>query len=116
MQQHAQTIAQKYQTDQDRWINAAANIRQPYWDWASNTVPPPEVISLTKVTITTPDGRRTSVDNPLYHYKFHPIDGSFPDPYSGWKTTLRQPTSESPNARDNVSRLKRLTFSLPSPA
>jgi len=100
----ARQIAQKYSTDQDSWIQAAASLRQPYWDWARNAVPPPEVISLQQVTITTPNGRK-AVDNPLIRYKFHPIDQSFPDPYDQWRTTLRQPNSTGPNAKDNVTRL-----------
>ncbi|PPQ85895.1 hypothetical protein CVT25_015834 [Psilocybe cyanescens] len=106
MQKHAAEVAAKYTVDKASWVEAAANIRQPYWDWAVNAVPPVEVIALKQVQITGPNGSKITVDNPLYHYKFNPIDRSFPSPYSGWPTTLRQPTSSRPNATDNVTRLK----------
>lgn len=105
LQQLATTVAAKYTVDQASWKQAAVDLRQPYWDWAANAVPPPEVISLKKVTITGTNGQKVSVDNPLHHYKFHPIDPSFPPPFRGWQTTLRQPTSDRPNATDNVTRL-----------
>ncbi|KAF9560844.1 tyrosinase [Agrocybe pediades] len=106
LQKHAVDIAATYTVNQDSWKTAAANLRQPYWDWAANAVPPAEVISLTKVTITGPNGTRISVDNPLYHYRFHPIDPSFYRPFNQWQTTLRQPNSTRPTATDNVSRLR----------
>jgi tyrosinase len=108
LQQHARTIAARYTVDQAAWKKAAEDLRQPYWDWAANSVPPAEVISLTQVTITTFNGQRVSVDNPLYRYRFHPIDPRFPRPYSGWPTTLRQPTSTRPDATDNIPRLRNI--------
>ncbi|KAF9473594.1 tyrosinase [Pholiota conissans] len=107
LQKHAQDVAATYTTaDKAAWVQAAANLRQPYWDWAANAVPPDQVIGLKQVQITGPNGQKVTVDNPLYHYKFHPIDSSFPRPYSGWPATLRQPNSTRPNATDNVTRLK----------
>ena len=97
VQQHALTIAQKYQ-EQPRWTTAAQNLRAPYWDWATNSVPPPEVISLQTLNITTPDGNTTAVRNPLLQYRFNPISPSFPDPYSSWQTTIRHP--DDPNSPD----------------
>ncbi|KAA1472059.1 photo-regulated tyrosinase [Dentipellis sp. KUC8613] len=114
LQSHAKDIAAKYTVDKDRWSKAAANLRQPYWDWASNTIPPPEVISLQQVTITTFNGSKVKVDNPLVRYKFHPIDPSFPQPYSNWPTTLRHATSNDANAKDNVDELKRTLASVQS--
>nr|QTF98733.1 tyrosinase [Armillaria ostoyae] len=106
LQQHAVAIAEKYTVDNARWKAAAANLRAPYWDWAANSVPPPEVISLATVKIIKPDGKLGSVANPLLKYGFHPIDKSFPPPYSGWRTTLRHPTSANPNATSNIDDLK----------
>lgn len=105
LQQHAIEIAKTY-PDQERWVAAAICLRAPYWDWASNIVPPPEIISLEKIIITTPSGR-TAVDNPLLQYKFNPIDPSFPEPYSAWKTTLRRPTSKNADATSNVEEMIR---------
>ncbi|KAJ7339997.1 tyrosinase [Mycena albidolilacea] len=103
LQRAAIAIAATYTVNKAQFQAAALTLRQPYWDWASNAVPPPEVISLAKVTITTANGQRVQVDNPLRRYTFHPIDPSFPAPYSSWKTTLRQPTTTGPNAVDNVA-------------
>jgi tyrosinase len=69
-------------------------------------VPPDQVIALQQVTITGSDGNQVTVDNPLFQYAFHPIDPSFPSPYSSWQTTLRQPTTEDANAQDDVEQLK----------
>ena len=107
----AQEVAATYTVDQAAWKAAASSLRQPYWDWAANSIPPDEVI-VSEVTITGHDGNRISVPNPLYHYTFHPIDPSFPPPYSGWQTTLRQPTSTQPNATDDIARLKAYDFNL----
>jgi len=110
LQQHALTIAKQYQ-DQDRWLGAAQNLRAPYWDWATKSVPPPEVLSLKDVGIITPesDGNTVPVTNPLYQYTFHPIDPSFPDhpyPYSSWKTTIRHPDHpKSPDATTDAQAL-----------
>ncbi|KAJ7088152.1 photo-regulated tyrosinase [Mycena epipterygia] len=105
LQAAAIRIAATYTVDQDRFKQAAMELRQPYWDWARNSVPPAEVISLDQVTIIAPNGQRTQVDNPLRRYTFHPIDPSFPKTYSGWQTTLRHPDSEGPDAQDNVPEL-----------
>ena len=103
-------IAATYTVDTDDWKQAAANLRQPYWDWAVNAVPPSQVISDTQVTITGPDGNKALVDNPIYHYTFNPIDPSFPQPYSGWQTTIRQPTSQDSDATDDVELLKKYVY------
>lgn len=100
-------IADTYTIDKPRWQKAAADLRQPFWDWARNSVPPAEVISMSKVTIATPDGKQTQIDNPLFHYRFHPIEPTFPEPYINWPTTLRHPNSSGPSAKDNVAELQR---------
>ncbi|KAJ7495027.1 tyrosinase [Mycena latifolia] len=105
LQRAAIAIAATYTVDQDRFTAAALQLRQPYWDWASNSLPPPEVISLDQVSIIAPNGQTIQVDNPLRRYTFHPIDPSFPDPYSGWQTTLRHPDSTDPDATDDVDDL-----------
>ncbi|PBL03308.1 tyrosinase [Armillaria gallica] len=107
LQQHAIAIAETYTVDKASWKAAAADLRAPYWDWAANSVPPPEVISLATVKIIKPDGKLASVTNPLLKYKFHPIDKSFPPRFSEWPTTLRRPTSHSPNATSDIDKLKR---------
>lgn len=107
LQQHALEIANTYQVNKQHWVTVAQNLRAPYWDWATNSVPPDEVISLETVNIITPDGRKTSVANPLLKYTFNPIDPSFPAPYKYWKTTIRHPDNPgSRNATTDVQALK----------
>ncbi|KAH9980147.1 photo-regulated tyrosinase [Lactifluus volemus] len=105
MQRHALDIAGRYQVDKDTWNTAAQNLRAPYWDWATNSLPPAEVISLQSVNIITFDGSTISVPNPLFQYTFHPIDPSFRAPYSQWPMTLRHADSTSPNATTDVQSL-----------
>jgi hypothetical protein len=114
LQQHALDVAKTYRSDQQLWLNAAQNLRAPFWDWATNSVPPPEVVSLQTVNITTPDGKTSSVPNPLLQYTFNPIDPSFPRPWGLLRTTIRSPTSSASNVTD-VQRLIRYDFTLPNP-
>jgi len=115
MQQHALDIAKQYE-DQQRWSSAAQSLRAPYWDWATNSVPPPEVISLQTVDIITPDSNTTTVPNPLYQYTFNPIDKSFPAPYQYWKTTIRHPDNpNSPGATTDAQALTEYDFTFPNP-
>ncbi|KAJ6505752.1 tyrosinase [Mycena vitilis] len=114
-------IAATYTVDQARFKQAALSLRQPYWDWAQHGVPPPEVISLDTVSIIAPDGQKIQVANPLRRYTFHPVDPSFPNPYSGWNTTLRWPNKSGATERISVltgtsksaqSQLKTKTYNL----
>ncbi|KZP16341.1 Di-copper centre-containing protein [Athelia psychrophila] len=107
IQAKAATIAQGYQ-DKMRWNNAATTLRQPFWDWARNAIPPDEIISLKQVTITTPDGKRTKFDNPFLKFKFPSAKSTstFQPPYRGWGTTLRCPPTEAANAQSDVDELK----------
>ena len=108
LHQHAVRIAKTYQVDTQSWVAAAQNLRAPYWDWATNSVPPSQVISDQTVSIVTPDGQTTDVPNPLLQYTFNPIDPSFPLPYSSWQTTIRHPDKpRSPNAKTDVQGLIR---------
>ena len=114
LQQHALEIAKTYQTNQQQWLSAAQDLRAPYWDWATNTVPPPEVISLLTVNIIAPDGKTTSVPNPLYQYTFNPVDHTFPTPWNSWKTTIRHPDNpNSPTATTDSQALKTYDFMFP---
>ncbi|KAI0330497.1 tyrosinase [Cubamyces sp. BRFM 1775] len=105
IQKHAIRIAEQYVTDVCCWRKAAEDVRQPYWEWAKFSIPPPEVVSLQKVAIQTSDGRRTLVRNPLLRYRFQPVDPSFLGSFAKWPTTIRYPTSTSPAAKDDVKRL-----------
>jgi tyrosinase len=105
IQKAAINIAATYTVNKDQYENAAKNLRQPYWDWAQNPIPPPEVISLDEVTIINPSGQQVLVPNPFRRYTFHPIDPSFPEPYASWQTTLRYPTTNDSDATDDVDEL-----------
>ena len=113
MQQRAVEITVTYTGDTKDWKKSITDLCQPYWNWELNTIPPDEVIKQKKVTITDKDGKRVPVDNPLYHYKFHPIDSSFPYPYSQWQTTIRHPTHRNDaDATDNIMLLMSYIFTI----
>lgn len=73
---------------QDRYVAAAQEFRMPYWDWAivsgrGQGVLPLSVQSET-VNVFTPTsgGKLVPMDNPLYSFRFHPLnptEGDFPD-------------------------------------
>jgi tyrosinase len=89
VQQHAAEIAKGYTgIDKDLWAQAAADIRQPFWDWArpGGRVPPKQIISDPRVDITLPSGK-DSVENPFLAFTFP--NGTF----SG--KTLRAPIAGS---------------------
>lgn len=107
MQQHALDIAKNYQ-DKQRWVAAAQTLRAPFWDWATNSVPPPQVIQQETITIlAAPGGTATTVTNPLYQYSFNRKDISgFPSPWNSWLTTIRSPEDpDSPDATTDVQLL-----------
>jgi tyrosinase len=129
LQQHALVIAKKYQ-DQSRWLRAAQDLRAPYWDWAANSIPPPEVISLKYLDIVKPEGKKT-VENPLFQYKFDPVHPSFkkyyddapgppekrkPPPFHEWKTTIRHPDNFGKDAKTDVQKLIECDFTFPDPS
>lgn len=96
--------------DNDRWILEAKQLRLPYWDWASDAVPPNEVISDPKVKIVTPESARCGetvlFPNPLLSYKFP--DGKW-ESFSKFPATVRYPTK---NGKSDVKELTKLV-SLP---
>jgi tyrosinase len=69
------------------WQEAAARLRIPYWDWATDALPPREVWQQTHIEIRVPglDGSTDplTVPNPLYSYKFQEpvpyLKGAEPD-------------------------------------
>ncbi|PIL22741.1 hypothetical protein GSI_15434 [Ganoderma sinense ZZ0214-1] len=94
LQSHAARIAEEYTTETAEWRQAAAEIRQPFWDWAApgQAVLPDEIIRLSKIVIRVkPDGKPTEVDNPFLAYTFKTIIPGCAPPFDKWKTTLRHP-------------------------
>jgi tyrosinase len=87
VQKAATEIAQLYPTDQARWLDAAARLRIPYWDWVTHVIPPKEVLELTELIIETPLGLVTK-RNPLFSYTFHDQErSSLP---ADWNTCTRR--------------------------
>ena len=88
--QRVQAIAQQYlgRPDTAQWLNAANKFRIPYWDWAE-TQTMPEIVSQQQITITTASGSRTMA-NPLYTYRFHPLNANDFPPSSGFLATQPQ--------------------------
>ncbi|KAI9644994.1 hypothetical protein NHQ30_007029 [Ciborinia camelliae] len=98
-------IAQQFEDNSEAYRMAATTLRLPYWDWAAN--PPnngpilPHVLSNPTASVIYPDGTKATVDNPLYSYRFHPLD---PEDFQNagavatWNNTLRRPTSYAPDA------------------
>jgi tyrosinase len=88
-----------------RYEQAAASFRIPYWDWAAQPAAgdyfPNAVGKSATISVITPqsDGKQVPIDNPLYTYKFNPlnpVEGDFaPGIDSEWQNTLRYPTSTS---------------------
>ncbi|KAH7118957.1 hypothetical protein B0J11DRAFT_552225 [Dendryphion nanum] len=87
----------------DRYRKALPSLRLPYWDSAA--VPPsgqgslPMCLQSPKIDVKLPNGTNT-IDNPLYSYRFHPLNqNDLPDyPLANWTTTLRDPSSRDSNA------------------
>ncbi|KAF7890194.1 hypothetical protein EAF00_008509 [Botryotinia globosa] len=93
----------------NRYQQAALTFRMPYWDWAAT--PPagdkyfPTAVGQPLIQIITPtsNNKPVQINNPLYSYKFNPLNplkGDFPStPESRWPTTLRYPTNGSATAK-----------------
>jgi tyrosinase len=90
---------------QQRWRNAAATLRMPYWDWAMDPGNGPTVPTLIRdqqVTVTKPQGRVT-IANPLYSYSW---GSSMPNemgggPWDSWPNTLRRPVGNPTRSNNN---------------
>jgi len=102
-----QQIASEFQDPnlRDKYTAAAQSFRIPYWDWAiavpqGQPVLPASVWSSKTVQVVTPQGT-TTIHNPLYSYKFHPLNSDeLPDaPFSDYPETLRYPDSDQPSAQ-----------------
>lgn len=72
-------IANEYPTGaaRDSAMETANRLRLPFWDWAID--PPnsdgniPSSLRNPMATVTTPDGKKSEIKNPLYRYDFHPL-------------------------------------------
>ena len=108
IQARAVAIARTYTGDRAAHFQAAARaLRLPFWDWASDIVPPRQVIADRQITYTAPDGSRRQMANPLYQYRFHPVDRSFDSPFNTFPITVRHPTGSGSAVQTDVDALRR---------
>ncbi|KAF2277714.1 Di-copper centre-containing protein [Westerdykella ornata] len=81
LQTVAKQIADQFPTDtRSAYQDAANKLRVPYWDWAK-AVPDsepvvPTALSNDKVQVTFPNGTTSEIVNPLFEYRFHPLDNT----------------------------------------
>ncbi|KAF2135447.1 uncharacterized protein K452DRAFT_323045 [Aplosporella prunicola CBS 121167] len=96
---HAVAIAGEFPTGTMRsaYQAAAAKLRFPYWDWATNSVNGnilPGSVSEPTVSVSFPNGTTGQIHNPLYSYRFHPHDPSIGGaPQNQWPETIRAGTT-----------------------
>ncbi|KAF9447414.1 tyrosinase [Macrolepiota fuliginosa MF-IS2] len=96
LQHAAIEVAKKFTVNPKDWVQAALDLRQPYWDWGFQLVPPDQIIKQEQISIVNYDGKPISVSNPFLRYHFNPIDPSFrpyPD-FNTWPTTIRNPNAQ----------------------
>ncbi|KAF1977325.1 Di-copper centre-containing protein [Bimuria novae-zelandiae CBS 107.79] len=127
LQLKAVEIANEYPVGSAREsaLSIADRIRLPYWDWAldpsnsSEGVMPPS-LRRQSATVTFPNGTMGEIPNPLFQYRFHPLNY---DDFSAlaefefmyWNTTIRLPdngTSITAMSRNDLAN-KRATIAQP---
>ncbi|KAF9231286.1 common central domain of tyrosinase-domain-containing protein [Melanogaster broomeanus] len=109
----AQQIANAYPVEGPTWINAAKELRFPYWDWADPKVdeePFPSVFYADELTIRAPgpEGQMVDVPNPLAFYAFPYIPEDFTQNTRGdltayfnlWPQTFRRADSTEAGGSD----------------
>lgn len=81
LHEHAKEIADKFTGNATRaqYQQAAAKLRLPYWDWALDPPNPnegafPECFRRPTAMITVANGTQMEIPNPLFQYKFHPLN------------------------------------------
>src|ERR1700744_3946934 len=88
-----------------KYVAAAQVFRIPYWDWATTASPTfPTLISSPTASVVWTDGTTKTIPNPLYSYKFNPINpssGDFDENWSQFPQTVRYPSSTT-TSRDNL--------------
>ncbi|KAI8939615.1 hypothetical protein NX059_003376 [Plenodomus lindquistii] len=98
-----EVIAQFPSNQQQRWRNAAATLRMPYWDWAIETnTAVPQAMRDPTVRVTKPSGSVT-IPNPIYSYSW---GQSIPPevgggPWNSWPSTLRRPVGGPTRSNNN---------------
>ncbi|KAF4592463.1 tyrosinase 2 [Ophiocordyceps camponoti-floridani] len=93
----AQKIAQTYDDSiRDSYIEAAQQLRAPYWDWAADYRVPPSTYQA-RVNVFTPQGRQW-LQNPLVSYSYPPeaLRGDFTYFRPGSQQIVRCPPRDYP--------------------
>ncbi|KAK2467605.1 hypothetical protein APHAL10511_000460 [Amanita phalloides] len=103
IQQHALQAAKQFHVNKQDWQTSATQLRLPYWDWSTNSVPPDVVINSPTVTITNFDGKPVDVENPLMRYRFQSATLPFDSPFDQYRTTLRH---QDDDGNENIDELK----------
>ncbi|PWI69456.1 hypothetical protein PCL_01103 [Purpureocillium lilacinum] len=106
---HARRLAQSYpQGLREVYVQAANELRSPFWDWAASSVVPPASVPA-KVTINVPNGddvQEEEVDNPLYSYKIpqQVLDGQYGtfDPDNRPRTIRCPPPQTYPDSANDL--------------
>ncbi|KAK3337241.1 hypothetical protein B0T19DRAFT_481606 [Cercophora scortea] len=94
-----------------RYMEAAATFRIPYWDWALNPPTGQSVLPLSVggspyVDVNGPSGVQR-IANPLFSFTFKPLNATafLQAPWDYWTTTLRSPTTNNTDALSNNSQV-----------
>lgn len=110
----AQGIAKGYKNNSMVYLEAANDLRIPYWDWAASPKLP-DIATKPKVEIDTWNGKEI-IRNPLFQYNFHgQLDPNLfpPNATDGWfsnfSTTVRGVNTKD---RNEVSHLDTVNESL----
>jgi tyrosinase len=56
----------------DEYIQAARNLRLPYWKWDGPSLDIPHLVKSKQVSVLAPSGNHETIKNPLESYVFHP--------------------------------------------
>ncbi|QDS78173.1 hypothetical protein FKW77_005300 [Venturia effusa] len=107
---HAMDAASEFTgADRDRYVTAAQNLRIPYWDWARPVSPGehavPDSMSSSGIVVNTPQQSQVTIQNPLYSYRFQPVDSQLGSPYQNYATTVRYPTTTDSSAQSQDSEM-----------
>ncbi|KAI0833221.1 Di-copper centre-containing protein [Trametes gibbosa] len=100
IQRIALTIASQYSNFNDQWIEAAVQLRHPYWDWSKTAQPPHELYADEELDVLLPPlGKPGKISNPFRRYVFQRPTPNFPSPFSehGWYSTHRHAMTDASN-------------------
>ncbi|KAJ7741079.1 Di-copper centre-containing protein [Mycena metata] len=124
-------FALQYPAEAAVWRDAATKLRFPFWDWTlpdTGTQGLPNILKVTSVQITMPEGKIISAPNPIAHYDFQgALPKGFTDVeennpllpkqrdapprmayFSKWTRTYRWPSSTPNNPAENYSQIDKI--------